>query len=526
MAPTLEEFRRLKKLKVEELRQCETDSRSIKHSSQDELADVRPAQRSPRRNEWYKRRNREKSTSKRDCDDMKSKNKGIFSRKKARSQRPDVVSDIIKGIEDNIVPNLQSAVTNKLVVPSLPLAKRTTFPIKKPTPANLKNAELIRKGVEDNIVPNLQSAVTNTLVVSSLPLAKRITSPIKKPTPANLKNAELIRKGVEDNIVPNLQAAVTNKLVVPSLPLAKRTTSPIKKPTPANLKNAELIRKGVEDNIVPNLQAAVTNKLVVPSLPLAKRTTSSIKKPVSDIIKGVEDNIVPNLQAAVTNKLVVPSLPLAKRTTSSIKKPVSDIRKGVEDNIVPNLQAAVTNKLVVPSLPLAKRTTSPIKKPTPANLKNAEIIDLMSSDDELDHATPLLSSIRRKGNTNKPLPSTEKGGNKHIVGKSSGGLKVNVSRAMSVMRAIDEVDSATNSEAEEDSPVRPVKGIVHEANIDTSTLDESISVEKDDAQENVESIEIDPNSAICWSCYVPLGNEASNGSFSNSAFVHSHPLLE
>ena len=296
MAPTLkEEFRRLKKLKVEELRQCETDSRSIKHSSQDKLADVRPAQRSPRRNEWYKRRNREKSTSKRDCDDMKSKNKGIFSRKKARNQRPDVVSDIIKGVEDNIVPNLQAAVTNKLVVPSLPLAKRTTFPI---------------------------------------------------------------------------------------------------------------------------------------------------------------------------------------------------------------------------------------KKPTPANLKNAEIIDLMSSDDELDHVTPLLSSIRRKGNTNKPLPSIEKGGYKHIVGKSSGGLNLNVSRAMSVMRAIDEVDSATNSEAEEDSPVRPVKGIVHEANIDTSTFDESISVEKDDAQENVESIEIDPNSAICWSCYVPLGNEASNGSFSNSAFVHSHPLLE
>jgi hypothetical protein len=175
---------------------------------------------------------------------------------------------------------------------------------------------------------------------------------------------------------------------------------------------------------------------------------------------------------------------------------------------------------------LAKRITSPIKKPTPANLKNAEIIDLMSSDDELDHATPLLSSIRRKGNTNKPLPSIEKGGNKHIVGKSSGGLKVNVSRAMSVMRAIDEVDSATNSEAEEDSPVRPVKGIVHEANMDTSTFDESISVEKDDAQENIESIEIDPNSAICWSCYAPLGNEASNGSFSNSAFVHSHPLLE
>jgi hypothetical protein len=373
---------------------------------------------------------------------MKSKNKGIFFRKKARNQRPDVVSDIIIGIEDNIVPNLQSAVTNKLVVSSLPLAKRTTSPIKKPTPANLKNAELIRKGVEDNIVPNLQSVVTNKLVVSSLPLAKRITSPIKKPTPANLKNAETIRKGVEDNIVPNLQAAVTNKLVVSSLPLAKRITSPIKKPTPANLKNAETIRKGVEDNIVPNLQSAVTNKLVVSSLPLAKRITS------------------------------------------------------------------------------------PIKKPTPANLKNAEIIDLMSSDDELDHATPLLSSIRRKGNTNKPLPSTEKGGNKHIVGKSSGGLKVNVSRAMSVMRAIDEVDSATNSEAEEDSPVRPVKGIVHEANIDTSTLDESISVEKDDAQENVESIEIDPNSAICWSCYVPLGNEASNGSFSNSAFVHSHPLLE
>jgi hypothetical protein len=235
----------------------------------------------------------------------------------------------------------------------------------------------------------------------------------------------------------------------------------------------------------------------------------------------------------VTNKLVVPSLPLAKRTTFPIKKPTPAnlknaelIRKGVEDNIVPNLQSAVTNKLVVSSLPLAKRITSPIKKPTPANLKNAEIIDLMSSDDELDHVTPLLSSIRRKGNTNKPLPSIEKGGYKHIVGKSSGGLNLNVSRAMSVMRAIDEVDSATNSEAEEDSPVRPVKGIVHEENIDTSTFDESISVEKDDAQENVESIEIDPNSAICWSCYVPLGNEASNGSFSNSAFVHSHPLLE
>ena len=225
-----------------------------------------------------------------------------------------------------------------------------------------------------------------------------------------------------------------------------------------------------------------------------------------------------------------------KRVRDQRPDAFTDIVKGVEDKMVSNLQPALKNKLVRPTSPTAKITgvvNSPRNEPTLlADLDKVEIIDLMSSDDESEKSVPLFPSVRKDI---KIAPSHS----------NTTGLKKKFSMPMSMMRAIDEVGSATNSEGEEGNPVQLTKATgnldirtlkkcldspaittIHEANMDTSTLDESISIINDDAQENNELIEIDPNAAICWSCSVSLGNESPNGRFFTSAFVHSHPLLE
>lgn len=212
-----------------------------------------------------------------------------------------------------------------------------------------------------------------------------------------------------------------------------------------------------------------------------------------------------------------------------------DSTKGINVQAFANLQT-VKSKLE-PTSPSTKRANvmSPKKKPKLLDLNKVEIIDLMSSDEENDNENDSNAGAEKKIDDDDSLQSipllptianSSKSSSKNRLGKAFGGLKKKISRAVRIMRAVEDDDSLMSIDVKEDS-LKPAIPAVHDVNIDTTSTDveESLTANIDGQEEDALS-EIDPNAAICWSCCVSLEDETPNGSCFSRAFVHSHPLLE
>jgi len=298
-----------------------------------------------------------------------------------------------------------------------------------------------------------------------------------------------------------------------------------------------------------NQDTAVQNEKAV-----SKRFLSTARKRA----RGVRDfdivtNITANVEATFESVHQIESkesciMPLSKKQKTTDfesrcerdgddETPDISNASGIEDL---NGESAVAKDSTIANLPEMKskleptsssanraNVMSPKKK---AILNEVEIIDLMSSDDENENDNYNNAGAEKNIDDDESLqsipllPTKKKDANR--LGKAFGGLKKKISRAVRMMRAVDEDDSVMSIDVQEDS-LEPAMSAVHDVNIHTASTDVGLSLTANvDGQEEDAPSEIDPNTAICWSCCISLGDETPNASCFSRAFVHSHPLLE